>query len=88
MYMMNILINNVIIKVQCGKEEGTEIHTNVGTCQGDCLSAVLFIVYLAASIRPIPEFIEREDYKARMWSFLDWLVHRDSHNINIDPKYS
>ena len=32
--------------------------------------------------------IEREDYDRPLWSELDWLINRDTHNVEIDPKYS
>ena len=67
---------------------GEDIKTNVGTCQGDCLSAILFIIYLAKTMESIPEEPEKEDYGKPMWSSLDWIAEVDRHNISIDPKYS
>ena len=63
--------------------------TNIGVCQGDCLSALLFIFYLAYVIKPIPQGTIREDHKdIVMWSELDWLIDRDQHKIMLDPKYA
>ena len=87
-YMMNILINDIVLNVFVGQESGDKIFTNVGSCQGDCLSAFFFILYLAKAIKPIPKIINREDYDRPLWSELDWLVNRDSNNVEIDPKYS
>ena len=47
MHMMSVLINDVVLTVKVGKELGEQIKTEVGIVQGDCLSAVLFIFYLA-----------------------------------------
>ena len=44
--MLYILINDVNLKVRCGKTTGEKINTNIGVPQGDFLSPVL--------IRPIP----------------------------------
>ena len=50
-YLMNILIND---------ETGNDIITNVGACQGDCLSAVFFILYLAKLLKPLAKYIEKQ----------------------------
>ena len=48
--MLYILINDVNLKVRCGKTTGEKINTNIGIPQGDCLSPVLFTLYLAAAL--------------------------------------
>lgn len=55
--------------------------------QGDCLSAIFFIYYLAGAVKEIPS-TKREDHRDVLWSALDWLVRNDQQNIDIDPKYS
>ena len=87
-YLLHILINDVVLNVKVGDVLGEDIKTNVGTCQGDCLSAILFIIYLAKTMESIPEEPEKEDYGKPMWSSLDWIAEVDRHNISIDPKYS
>ena len=47
LHMMAVLISDVVLTVKVGKELGEQIKTEVGIAQGDCLSAVLFIFYLA-----------------------------------------
>ena len=57
--MMNLLINDVSINEKYANEIGKDIKSNAGTCQGDCLSALLFIVYLARSVnKALPANIE------------------------------
>ena len=73
MYIMNLLINDVIINVHFGEEKGEIIFTNIGSCQGDCLSAIFFIIYLAKSIKPLPPAIGKQDYIKSIWSELDWI---------------
>ena len=61
--MMNLLINDVSINEKYANEIGEDIKSNVGTCQGDRLPAVLFIVYLARSVnKALPANIEVQDY--------------------------
>ena len=89
MFMMNLLINDVSINEKYANEIGKDIKSNAGTCQGDCLSALLFIVYLARSVnKALPANIEVRDYDRIMWSDLDWIMNRDKHCVEIDPKYS
>ena len=67
---------------------GKDIKTEVGICQGDCLSPILFIFYLAHAIKELPTHIEKEDYARLLWSELDWLIQKDQHQVEIDPKYA
>ena len=53
LYMMYLLINDVNVKI--GDKVRADILTAIGICQGDCLSALLFILYLAHAIKPIPK---------------------------------
>ena len=50
LHMIYILINDVNLKVRCGKTTRGKINTNIGVPQGDCLSPDLFILYLAATL--------------------------------------
>ena len=49
---MDVLINDVTIQVKIQNQLSDKIITNTGIVQGDCLSAVLFIYYLAACLTP------------------------------------
>ena len=87
--MMHLLITDVKLMVRIGKTLGVAIDTNIGVPQGDCLSALLFIFYLAHIIGPITPGTTREDHDGEvLWSDLDWLIERDVHNIAQDPKYA
>ncbi len=52
--MMSIFIKDVKVNIKVGKNIGEEIETEIGIAQGDCLSTVLFIYFLAKSINPTP----------------------------------
>ena len=85
-YILHLLLNDVVINV--GNETGDNIKTNVGSCQGDCLSPIFFIFYLAKSIKPLQTSTERQNYNKPVWSELDWHIDHDNNHVNIDPKYS
>ena len=86
--MMYLLINDVILNVKIGDKVGTDILTAIGICQGDCLSALIFIIYLANVIKPIPKDRYPEDYRQTLWPALDWIVDRDKLQIEIETKYA
>ena len=74
--------------MKIGDKVGADILTAIGICQGDCLSALLFMLYLAHAIKPIPKDRNPDDYHQTLWSALDWIVDRDKLQIEIDPKYA
>ena len=48
--MMSLLIKDVNLRIKVGKEKGESIKIEIGIVQGHCLSAILFIFYLARSM--------------------------------------
>ena len=48
--MMKILLEGVQYQIKVGNTMGNAFQTNTGSPQGDCLSAILFAFYLAASL--------------------------------------
>ena len=71
LHMKHALINDVILNVKIGNKTGPDIHTNIGICRGDCLSALLFILYLAFAVQPLPPVISAIDCQKPLWSALD-----------------
>ena len=51
LHIMSILTNLPKIKVKINQTTSTEFITQVGIMQGDCLSAILFILYLSESLK-------------------------------------
>ena len=51
LYILHILTNNPQIAVKIGNTTGETFTTTIGIMQGDCLSAILFIYYLAMCLR-------------------------------------
>ena len=88
LHMMYILINDVILNVKIKSKIGKDILTGIGILQGDCLSALLFILYLTDALKPLPHHIEPEDYKKPLWSALDWLIDKDQNKVQIDLQYA
>ena len=50
LHMIKILLDGVEYTVRCGDILGKPFSTNVGSPQGDCISALLFVFYLAMSL--------------------------------------
>lgn len=62
LHLLHILTNNVKLKVKVGKEYGPEFTTLLGIMQGDCLSAILFIFYLAQALSKRTDLHEEHNY--------------------------
>ena len=97
MHMMAVLISDVVLTVKVGKELGEQIKTEVGIAQGDCLSAVLFIFYLAKSLTPNRECIEHNYASVEQCGNIlpeeckdhDYYRKTEIKNyFEIDPKYA
>ena len=50
LHILSILIKDVSLKVKIRTEIGESKEADIGIAQGDCLSTVLFIFYLARSM--------------------------------------
>ena len=50
-HMMTILLKDVKLSVRIRKTFGEKITTNIGAPQGDCLSSILFTLYLADALK-------------------------------------
>ena len=57
---MKALLTDVRLKVIIGKELGKEIVTNIWVPKGDCLSPILFTLYLANALSQIREILKVE----------------------------
>ena len=52
LHIMKVLTEDVTLQVKIEEELGEEIITDTGVPQGDCMSALLFILYLAQALKP------------------------------------
>ncbi len=94
LHMMSILINDVILKVKLGEHTGEAIKTEIGIAQGDCLSAVLFTLYLARTMKPKSEETEH-NYATKEPQILPketqdhnyYSTAKNTH-FEIEPKYA
>ena len=51
LHMIKLLIDKVSLQVRCDNKLGNPINTNIGVPQGDCLSPIFFIIYLANALK-------------------------------------
>ena len=51
LHLFSILLKDIKIAIKIENETGNFFTTNIGTPQGDCLSAVLFTLYLAKALK-------------------------------------
>jgi hypothetical protein len=51
LHILQILLKDVTLQVRCGKQLGQKFTTNIGIPQGDCLSPILFTLYLAKAMK-------------------------------------
>ena len=51
LYLLSILTNRPHLSVTVDGDSGDFFPTFVGICQGDCLSAVLFIFYMSCALK-------------------------------------
>ena len=54
-HALKILLGETQLTVRCGHTTGEYFKTNRGVPQGDCSSAILFILYLAKALRFTPQ---------------------------------
>ena len=54
LHLIKILVEDVQLAVRIGNTIGKSFVTNVGTPQGDCISPILFTLYLANALNPTP----------------------------------
>jgi len=94
LHLLHILIHDVTLQVRVGQDLGEEFMTEKGIAQGDCLSAVLFIFYLAKSLNPIEE---HNDHTYSRKPNNSCLKDLEDHNyyirgredyFEIEPKYA
>ena len=49
-FLLSVLINETTLQIKVDKHLSEKIQTNTGIIHGDCLSATLFLVYLASCL--------------------------------------
>ena len=74
LHMMHALTNDMILDVKIENKTVPDIHTNIAICQGDCLSALLFILYLAFAVNPLQPVTSAIDYHKPLWSAFDCTI--------------
>ena len=85
---IKILLKDVKLSVRIGNEFGEKIKTNIGVPQGDCLSPILFTLYLADALKKERSTItEQHNYNKIPMNSEDLLQeHLKDHMYNYQRK--
>ena len=78
LHILSILTNRPTLRVRVDQTEGESFETYLGIMQGGCLSAILFIFYLAECLEEDNDLTKELKFKN------DHLTQ----NFNIDPQYA
>ena len=82
--IMNILLKDVTLQVRNNKTKGQTFTTTLGIPQGDCLSAILFTLYLSNTLSAnIPTHLYDHNYHSANNMFLTPIEHLHDHNYCI-----
>ena len=82
--IMNILLKDVTLQVRNNKTKGQTFTTTLGIPQGDCLSAILFTLYLSNTLSAkIPTHLYDHDYNTANNMFLIPIEYLHYHNYCI-----
>ena len=81
---MNILLKDVTLQVKNNKTKQQTFKTTFGIPQGDCLSAILFTLYLSSTLSAkIPTHLYDHNYYNEHNVFLTPIEHLHDHNYCI-----
>ena len=64
LHLIRLLVKNVSLKVRVGSETSNPFTTKMGVPQGDCLSPILFTLYLAKALQDHPQMEDHPYAKA------------------------
>ena len=79
LHILSILTNKPTLRVRVDKNEAEPFQTHLGIMQGDCLSAVLFIFYLAECLSEENNLTEDLKFERNK---------NKNHSYNVDPQYA
>ena len=82
--IMNILLKDVTLQVKNNKTKGQTFTTTLRIPQGDCLSVILFALYLSNTLSAkIPTHLYDHNYYNANNMFLTPIEHLHDHNYCI-----
>ena len=82
--IMNIILKDVTLQVKNNKTKGQTFITTLGIPQGECLSAILFALYISNTLSAkIPTRLCDHNYNSAYNMFLTPFEHLHDHNYCI-----
>ena len=87
LHIIKILVEDVSLRVRINNNIGQPIHTNIGVPQGDCLSPILFIIYLANALVETQHIVYPIPTNCYELQEHDYAKHYDNPLI-IDQQYA
>ena len=88
LHMIKLMIDDVRLAVKIGSDIGEPFSTNIGTPQGDCISPILFTLYLANALKgktpDKPTVMQEHSYSTNeMEKPITIPAHLKDHNYSI-----
>ena len=85
LHLCKILIENVTLSVKCGSTIGDHFTTQKGIAQGDCLSAIFFILYPSKAMNYHPHLHDHQ-YAVPQNLQKENQQHLQDHNYDMSEK--
>ena len=87
LHMIKIMLEDVQLQVKVKNSIGQPFKTNIGVPQGDCLSPILFTLYLAQALKSDKTKIEKDELLPHHLKDHSYAIPREDHFL-INQQYA